>query len=73
MITASDENMSRANSVTGVNDNLNITDMATNVVNVACAVLDYALSIDNESYAPLSTLVSTAQAKVVMMEHMRQL
>ena len=70
---ASGENMSRANSATGVNDNVNITGTAANVVNVAPAVQDNVVSTGNESSAPLPTLVSPAQAMVVMMEHMRQL
>ena len=70
---ASDENMSRANLVTGVNANVNITGTAANVANVAPAVQDNTVSTGNKSSAPLPTLVLPAQAMVVMMEHMRQL
>ena len=76
MLMASGENMSRANSVNGANTNVNamgtVVD-AANIVQVAPAVQDNAVSIGNASSASLPVLVSPAQAMVVMLDSMRML
>ena len=72
----SGENISRASYANDANVNVNITGTAANIpdgAQVAPAVPDVVVSTGNASSAPLPTLVSPAQAMVVMMEHMRQL
>ena len=73
---AIDENMSRENSVNGVNHNVNVTGIvadAANILHVAPAVQDNAASIGNASSAPMLVLLWSAQAMVVMMDSMRPL
>ena len=70
VLVASGENMSRANSMNGANNN--IAD-AAGIVHIAPTVQNYAVSIGNASSTSLLVLVSPAQAMVVMMDSMRML